>query len=129
MRAVSMVVHGVGVVVDEVPADQVVLEGIAIIRDPVGPATLGDRLENIAAVNAAVAVEVLELQPVDAERPAAAGAEGGLVAVREFVQHAHLGQRQLAAQVRVQHADALGVEAVEAAQGLDLRGRDGGVHA
>ena len=40
--------------------------------------------------------------------------------VRQLIQDAHLGQRQRAAQVRLQHADALGVRAVEGTQQLDV---------
>ena len=49
----------------------------------------------------------------------------GLVAVRQFVQDTHLGQREVAGEVGGQHADALRVKAIEAADGLDVGGRDG----
>jgi hypothetical protein len=46
-------------------------------------------------------------------------------ALGQFVQHADVGKRQFAAEVRVEYADAAGEEAVEAAHRLDGFGRNG----
>src|SRR5262249_48075979 len=52
VRPVDVVVHGVVVVVGEVPADQVVLVAVVVVIDPVLPAAAV--VEQVAAVDAAV---------------------------------------------------------------------------
>jgi hypothetical protein len=81
------------------------------------PAVLAEAAQHTA--------EVARVQPQVARQVGG----GAPALVRQFIQDAHLGQRQRAAQVRRQHADAARVGAVEGAQQLDVAGIDGIVHA
>src|SRR5262249_17034716 len=74
VRVVAVVVERVVVVVDEVPADQVVGLAVAVGVHPVGPA--GVR-EDVMAVPEAVAVGVVELGGVGGGSCVAEGAQSG----------------------------------------------------
>src|SRR5207245_1772044 len=64
--------------------------------------------------------DATEVAGVQVERAGELGGGGGL-AVRQLVQHAHLGERERTAQVAVlQDANAAGVQTVEAADGVDV---------
>jgi multidrug efflux pump subunit AcrA (membrane-fusion protein) len=111
-----------------------------LVREPLTSA-LGDRQQALAAVAVRGRLDD-QLARLEAAQDAAEIARvhsqilgelagGRLVALRELVEHARLGEGERAFEPAfLQHADALGVEAVEAPHrgdaGLDLGSRHGG---
>src|SRR5262249_41596793 len=61
VRAVAVVVEGVVRIVDEIPPNEIVNILVAIVGNPIGPAALANRLEDISSGDAAIAVEVGDL--------------------------------------------------------------------
>ncbi|MNV10398.1 hypothetical protein D3C71_1009180 [compost metagenome] len=83
------------------------------------------RLAREPAVGFEAAQDAAEVAGVETQVAPDLAGDGGF-AVRQLVEHAHVGQRQVAAQVGVEGADAARVEAVEPADGLDGGRVDGG---
>ncbi|MNS82625.1 hypothetical protein D3C72_1163730 [compost metagenome] len=83
------------------------------------------RLAREPAVGFEAAQDAAEVARVEAQVAPDLAGDGGF-AVRQLVEHAHVGQRQVAAQIGVEGADAARVEAVEPADGLDGGRVDGG---
>src|SRR5262249_19779793 len=78
--AVAVVVEGVVVVVDEVPADQVVLVAVAVLIDAVGPARVG---QQVAGIDVTIAVQVAGLAGVGGHVEVAEGLDAVAVGVHD----------------------------------------------
>jgi hypothetical protein len=75
-----------------------------LAREPAGAFEAAQDAAQVAAVQAEVLADL---------------ARHSALAVRQLVEHAHVGQRHVAAEVGVEGADAARVEAVELAHRLD----------